>query len=778
MKSYEDILEYYKILNELMNYCKLTSTKEKFIDLKIYKNKDNLEKDFLLLQDTIDFFKYDLGFDLEELKEISKHIESLNMFGSYFEAKDLFDIKQNLSIYRKSKNRVKAIKDKYKKLYQLFDNDFNTKSMEEFLNNIVDDNGNISDEASILLRDIRKQKNIINENIKDKLESMFTDPNFSKSIAEKIITKRNDRYVINVKSDFKGNIKGIEHDRSSTGNSVYIEPIGIVSLNNKFREYEAREREEIRKILLKVFEFLRNNKNDLENTYEVLKSIDFLSAKAQYAIDNDCSIPKIVNKPSLNLINAKHPLIDKNKVVPISFKLEDDQKIMLITGPNTGGKTVTLKVAGLLTIMALSAIAIPASEKSEIGMFENVLADIGDEQSIEQNLSSFSSHVKSISHIIDVCSNKSLVLLDELGSGTDPIEGSAFAMAIIDYLNQKNCFSIISTHYSEVKAHAYNNVGIKSASMEFDVKTLNPTYKLIEGLPGESNALIIAKKYGIADEILENAKSYISEDNKKVEQMLLAIKEKNEQLELLNSETEKLKNELETEKLEYKEKINQLEKEKNDIIEKSIAEADEYLKSMQAKAKALVDKINNEDATKENAKNIQRNINMLYNSIIEDKKKQKKKTIVEKTDIKYEIGEDVIIKSMNQNAKILKIISSKNSVQVQSGILKFIVPIDDIQKVIKSKVKPKGLTTYKTPNTKSEIDVRGKLATDAIHEIELFLDKAILSGYNIVYIVHGKGTMVLRQKIRDYLKTSPYVLKYEDSNPNEGGHGCTVVTLK
>lgn len=778
MKTYEDILEYYKIKNELIDYAILNSTKEKFLDLTLYTSKEKLEEELSLMLDMIDFYKYDGGFSIEVIKDIDAPLKSLEILGSYLETVDLSNIRMDIILYRKCKSRAKNVRDKYKRIYDLFVSSIDTKDLETVLNDIIDDDGNILETASPLLKDVRKQKHIINETIKDKLEGYINDPKFSNAIAEKFITTRNDRYVLAIKTDFKGLIKGIEHDKSSTGNTTYLEPLGIVSLNNRLREYEAREREEIRKILIRITEYIRGKKEEVLSINETLKRLDFLNAKVIFSHNHDCTVPKILTKGTFKLVNARHPFIPKDKVVPISFSIDEKSSLMLITGPNTGGKTVTLKVAGLLSIMALSGIPIPSDESSQILMFDRILADIGDEQSIEQNLSSFSSHVSSIANILKDSTSKSLILLDELGSGTDPIEGAAFAMSIIDYLNNMGCYGIISTHYSEVKAHAYNNQGIKTSSMEFDVKTLAPTYRLIEGIPGESNALIIAKKYGISDDIIQNAKSYISEDNKKVEKMLQAIKKQNEDLELANEKVRALTEELNEKKEEYNKKIFDLEYQKEEILNESIKKADEYIRNMQAKAKALIEKINQEDASKQNVKDTQRSINMLYNSIIEDKKKSSKPSKIKIKDTGFSVGEEILVKSLNKTAKIIKILDTKASLQVQAGILKMVIPITDAIKLKHKNTKPKGTVIYKRSDSKTEIDVRGMIASEAIHDIESFLDKAVLTGYTLVYIVHGKGTMVLRQKIREYLKTSPYVKEFKDAEQNEGGHGCTVVTLK
>ena len=780
MKKNYDVLEFHKIINDLMELALLDSTKEKFLDIDIIKEKSVLDKELVLMSEMIDFYKFDDGLELTGLADLSRMFKSIDVIGSYLSSEDFSVLKRNLAIFRISKGRAKNVRDKYKTIWNLFADAQEVKDIENFISEAIDDNGELKDDASFGLKDVRRQKQNINANIKEKFDDLMSNKDTQRAVQERIITKRNERYVIAVKTDFKGLIKGIEHDRSATGSTVYIEPINIVSLNNKLREYEAREREEIRKILLRLTEIVKTKKEEILEIKEILERLDFLNAKTIYSVNKKCVVPKVINKEYLKLVDARHPLIDEEKVVPINFSVGNGENIMLITGPNTGGKTVTLKVAGLLTLMALSGIPIPAGEKTEIGYFHNVLADIGDEQSLEQNLSSFSGHVSKIKEIIENSSSKSLVLIDELGSGTDPMEGAAFAMSIIDYLNKKNITSIITTHYSEVKAHAFNSENIKSASMEFDVESLSPTYRLLEGIPGESNALIIARKYGISDEIIENAKKYISEDNRKVEEMIKSIKEKNDELHLLTQELENSKSELLTQKNLYEEKIVNLENEKNKIIKRAYDKADDYLKNIQAKAKSLIEKISKEESKKEDAKNTQRSLNMLRESFIIDKKKniKEKKVVVKNVD--FSEGEEVLVKTLNQNGKILRVMPKDGRVQVQSGILKLVVSMDDIVKIQKKKNNRfKNFAALKrTSQVRGELDVRGMNADEAISEIETYFDRAMLTGYNEVYIIHGKGTMVLRKKIQEYLRTSKYVSEFKDANQNEGGVGCTVVTLK
>ena len=779
MKKNYDVLEFYKIINELIDLSRLEKTKEKFLDIDIIKEKSILDRELMLMKEMIDFYKYDDGLELAGLADITKMMNSIDIIGSYLSVEDLATLKKNLTIFRISKSRAKNVRDKYKTIWNLFSDVEEVREIENFISEAINDEGILKDDASIGLRDVRRQKQNINANIKEKFDELISNKNTQNAIQERIVTQRNDRYVIAVKTDFKGLVKGIEHDRSATGSTVYIEPLNVVSLNNKLREYEAREREEIRKILLRITEIVKTKKEEILEIKEILERLDFIDAKTTYSVNKKCIVPKIINKEYLKLVEARHPLIDENTVVPINFELGNPENIMLITGPNTGGKTVTLKVAGLLTIMALSGIPIPANEKTEVGYFHNVLADIGDEQSLEQNLSSFSGHVSKIKDIIEHASSKSLVLMDELGSGTDPMEGAAFAMAIIDYLNKKHVTSIITTHYSEVKAYAFNTTGIKSASMEFNVETLSPTYRLLEGIPGESNALIIARKYGISEEIIENAKSYISEDNQRVEEMLKSIKEKNDKLEMMHAQLEATRAELDKQKNIYEQKMIKLENEKNEIIKRAYEEADNYLKNMQAKAKNLIDKINSEESKKEDAKNAQRSLNMLREAFITDKKKNVKEKKIITQNVDFAIGEEVLVKTMNQNGKILKIMPD-NRIQVQTGILKLVVSTDDIVKIQKKKTnKFKNFASLKrTSQVRGEIDLRGMNADEAIAELETYMDRAMLTGYHEIYIIHGKGTMVLRKKIHEYLRTSKYVAEFKDANQNEGGVGCTVVTLK
>lgn len=773
-----NILEFNKLKDSLSEYMVIEKNRERVEELEIYKDINLLRKDFEIVRDFIDFSKYDGGIETAGMKDTIEILKKCDLMGMYFEPEELYDINQNLRLFRLFKNRLEDL-DKYKELKGKFVSVPVVKFIEDIINKTIDNEKKIQDEASLDLRDIRAQKKLLSANIKRKFDDMFSNETYSKAIQEKIITIRDGRSVIPVKLDFKGLIKGIEHDRSSSGQTVFIEPLSIVSLNNKMRELEAREREEIRKILLRITDQIRMNVEDVRKIGESVLELDFLNGKSKYAIDNNCTIPEINAREQLSIVEGRHPFIEKEKVVPLTFEIGRKYNTLLITGPNTGGKTVALKVAGLLTLMALAGIPIPAKENSSIGFFSGVYADIGDEQSIEQSLSSFSAHLKNVQDILSNVTKNSLVLLDELGSGTDPVEGSAFAMAVIDFLKDRKVKSMITTHYSEVKAYGYNEEEIETASMEFNSDTLSPTYRLLIGIPGESNALTIAKRLGVCDEVIERAKTYISDENKKVEKMISNIKDKADELEAMQVEVNRLKEKAKKDQEEYEEKLRQLEAEKNIILKEAYEKADTMIKDMQNKAAALVKKLQSEENKKDDMKNVQKSLNMLRTSLDQEKKAnvEQKPKVIRKIDIKE--GEKVLVLSLKQYAVVLKINTSKETAFIQAGILKLEVPLDDLKKIVEKKEKVYGsASTSSRTSVKPKIDLRGKMVEEAIYELESYFDRAMMNGYKEVQVVHGNGTGALRKGIVEYLKKCRYVKEFRFGGQGEGGVGCSVVTLK
>ena len=772
-----NILEFDKLKENILNNVVIEENREVIENLKPYKDLSILNNELKIVKDFMDLLVFDGGFEAVGLKNISNLMEKIKLIGTYLDPEELWDINFNLKTLRVFKNRIDEL-GKYKSLRDAIGNIPNLRVVEDTINKAINIEKESKDDASLDLRDIRLHKKTLNMNIKRKFEELFDEPSLANAFQERIITERDGRMVTPVKYDFKGLIKGIEHDRSASGQTVFIEPLSIVSLNNKMRELETKEKEEIRKILLRIAEVLRNHKDDILVVGEKIMYLDILNAKSIFSIDNKCDIPNVSNREILYLEKARHPFISKDKVVPLTFEIGKDYDILLITGPNTGGKTVALKTAGLLTLMALSGIPIPASENSKIGFFEGVFADIGDEQSIEQSLSSFSAHLKNVKEILENVTKNSLVLLDELGSGTDPIEGAAFAMSVIDFLNEKKCKSFITTHYSQVKAYGYNEEGIETASMEFNTDTLSPTYRLLIGIPGESNALTIAQRMGLPEVILSKARTYISEDNKKVEKMIENIKNKSQELDEMREKFAKLQEEAERDRERAKQEILTIEKQKNEIIKAAYEEAEKMMNEMRSKASALVEKIQHEEKNKEDAKKIQKNLNMLSSALREEKNKTVEAVKKIKTKVNFKPGDRVFVSSINQFANILKINDSKETANVQAGILKLEVPFNEIKVVEEKKEKVYNVNTHKKTAVRSEIDLRGKMVDEGIYELETYLDRATLNGYTEVYVIHGKGTGALREGILKYLKTSKYVKEYRIGGHGEGGLGCTVVTLK
>ena len=772
-----NILEFDKLKENILNNVVIEENREVIENLKPYKDLSILNNELKIVKDFMDLLVFDGGFEAVGLKNISNLMEKIKLIGTYLDPEELWDINFNLKTLRVFKNRIDEL-GKYKSLRDAIGNIPNLRVVEDTINKAINIEKEIKDDASLDLRDIRLHKKTLNMNIKRKFEELFDEPSLANAFQERIITERDGRMVTPVKYDFKGLIKGIEHDRSASGQTVFIEPLSIVSLNNKMRELETKEKEEIRKILLRIAEVLRNHKDDILVVGEKIMYLDILNAKSIFSIDNKCDIPNVSNREILYLEKARHPFISKDKVVPLTFEIGKDYDILLITGPNTGGKTVALKTAGLLTLMALSGIPIPASDNSKIGFCEGVFADIGDEQSIEQSLSSFSAHLKNVKEILENVTKNSLVLLDELGSGTDPIEGAAFAMSVIDFLNEKKCKSFITTHYSQVKAYGYNEEGIETASMEFNTDTLSPTYRLLIGIPGESNALTIAQRMGLPEVILSKARTYISEDNKKVEKMIENIKNKSQELDEMREKFAKLQEEAERDRERAKQEILTIEKQKNEIIKAAYEEAEKMMNEMRSKASALVEKIQHEEKNKEDAKKIQKNLNMLSSALREEKNKTVEAVKKIKTKVNFKPGDRVFVSSINQFANILKINDSKETANVQAGILKLEVPFNEIKVVEEKKEKVYNVNTHKKTAVRSEIDLRGKMVDEGIYELETYLDRATLNGYTEVYVIHGKGTGALREGILKYLKTSKYVKEYRIGGHGEGGLGCTVVTLK
>lgn len=654
--------------------------------------------------------------------------------------------------------------------------------LEEAIRMAIDDNGAVLDSASDLLRSLRNQLRAKESKVRERLESMIRSSNAQKMLSDAIVTIRNDRFVIPVKQEYRGHYGGIIHDQSSSGQTLFIEPQSIVQLNNEVQEIRVKEQLEIERLLIELSGRVAESSSELTIIVKVLAQVDFLFAKARFGRKIKASKPKMNDEGRISLFKARHPLIPMDEVVANDVYLGKDFSTIVITGPNTGGKTVTLKTVGLCTLMAQAGLQIPALDGSEMAVFASVFADIGDEQSIEQSLSTFSSHMVNIVDILNEVDFQSLVLFDELGAGTDPQEGAALAISILDEVYKRGARVIATTHYPELKAYGYNREGVINASVEFDIETLSPTYKLLIGVPGRSNAFEISKRLGLKENVIEMARSYVSADSNQVEGMIAALEENRVQAEKELEEAhsflkdaEKLHTDLQKQMAEYynkKDVLVEKAKEKAQlIVEKAKTEADEIihqLRKMQIEKQAEV----KEHELIEAKKRLEEAL---------PKTKQAKKavsTASQKHVLKP--GDEVKVLSFNQKGHLLEQVSEKEW-QVQIGILKMKVNEQDLQYIKSEKVvetRPMATVKGKDFHVSLELDLRGERFEDALVRVEKYIDDALLAGYPRVSIIHGKGTGALRQGVQEYLRNHRSVKRIRFGDAGEGGTGITVVEFK
>lgn len=660
---------------------------------------------------------------------------------------------------------------------------YTNRRIEEEINRIVIDEETISDDASRNLFNIRRSIRSKMEEIRRKLNSILSDKDNEIRLQDSIVTMRDGRYVVPIKREAKSHFKGITHDQSSTGQTVFIEPIEVVELNNDIRKLEIDEKEEIRKILKELSEMVEVYAEDIYENQFKLSILDFSFAKAKLALSMNANFPIINKEKFIDIKNARHPLLF-GKVVPINISLGRQFNALVITGPNTGGKTVSLKTLGLLIVMAQSGLFIPADEFSHIPIMKNIYTDIGDKQSIELSLSTFSASMTNIVSILNKADKNCLVLFDELGSGTDPVEGAALAMSIIDYLVKKDVLLVSTTHYSELKLYAMTTDKVINASVEFDVDTLSPTYKLVIGTPGKSNAFEISKRLGLKEEVLNTARGYISKENREFESLISNIeidrlRMERELLELrqLKLETQKLNEKLKYDIEDKKEKaLEEIESSKtlaSEIIENARKEAKDILKMAKSKTNAGHSELDRAYSE----------INSKVKKISSKYEKKQKEILGNVEEVK--LGQIVKINSMKDVGIVQTLPDSKGDLSVQIGILKFSVNIkdlshtEDIKEEKKTKAQYKNVLQNKSKDVvKSELDIRGKNVLEAIPDIEKFFDDSIIMGMKEVSIIHGKGTGALRDGITQFLRSSKYVDKYRLGELKEGGAGVTIVTLR
>jgi DNA mismatch repair protein MutS2 len=646
----------------------------------------------------------------------------------------------------------------------------------------IDDNGQVLDSASTKLRTIRQSLRAQENRVREKLESYTRGKNASKMLSDSIVTIRNDRYVIPVKQEYRSNYGGIVHDQSSSGQTLFIEPDAVVQANNEIRRLIMNEQEEIERILIALSLEVQTVAHDLFSLVNILGEIDVILAKAKYGQANNCTKPSVNNDGVIRLIKARHPLLDKEEAVPNSIEFGGDITAIVITGPNTGGKTVTLKTVGLCTLMGQAGLPIPVLDGSEISVFDQVFADIGDEQSIEQSLSTFSSHMVNIVDILGKFDENSLVLFDELGAGTDPQEGAALAISLLDEVHGRGARVMATTHYPELKAYGYNREGVANASVEFDVETLSPTYKLLIGVPGRSNAFEISKRLGLPSHIISHAKSFTGTDRHEVESMIASLETSRKQSEkdaelakIYLSDSEKLKSNLNEQLQQFDEKKDTLEQKAKEKARKIVEEAKREAEGIIAELR-MMQKNANQTIKEHELIDVRKR---LEKAAPENKVLKKQKQLNERQ-LTLKQGDEVKVLSYGQKGTLLDKVSNDEWI-VQIGILKMKCHESDLEYLKPEKQKQtvtmtnvKGRDTY----VKLELDLRGERYEDAVMRAEKYIDDAVLSNYHQVSIIHGKGTGALRQGIQQFLKNHSRVKSYRFGEAGEGGYGVTVVELK
>jgi DNA mismatch repair protein MutS2 len=660
------------------------------------------------------------------------------------------------------------------------------KPLEDAILDCIDENGEVLDHASPELASIRRELRSGEGRIREKLENMIRSSSVQKMLQDTLITLRNDRYVIPVKQEYRGSFGGIVHDQSGSGATLFIEPEAIVAMNNKLRETRAAEMREIEKILQKLTAQAADHGEELLIDLELLAELDFAFAKARMAHEMKATQPRMNDRGFLKLKRGRHPLIDKDKVVPLDVELGNNYTAIIVTGPNTGGKTVSLKTVGLLSLMAMSGLFVPAEDGSQLCVFDAIYADIGDEQSIEQSLSTFSSHLTNIIRILGSMTAKSLVLLDELGAGTDPAEGSALAIAILEHIHARGSRIIATTHYSELKAYAYNRKSVINASMEFDIATLSPTYRLLVGVPGRSNAFAIAERLGLQRSIIDHARGEVSEEDLRVENMIASLEENRISAESERQSAEALRKQMEAQRAKHEEERLRFEEQKEKLLLKAQEEAREAVAKAKREAEVIIADLR-KLAMEEGA-------SVKEHKLIEAKRKldeaspqvQTKKVKSAGKQGKIEPGDEVMVYSLNQKGSVLEVHGSDATVQL--GILKMKVALDDMEllkpkaadaaKAVQPKQSGASLNRTRDDNVKMELDLRGESLEEAIMEVDRFLDESFLSGFGQVYIIHGKGTGILRTGIQQYLRKHTHVKSFRNGNYGEGGIGVTVAELK
>lgn len=723
------------------------------------------------------------GNPIPEFSDIGHHLKMATVGGTLSQ-KALLQVGETLRAARSARSSLVTDREDTPRITALARQLFTNRPLEEEIFNAILSEDEISDHASPELASIRRHIRQCNDRVRDKLNAIIHNPNMQKYLQDALITVRNGRYVIPVKSENRQNVPGLIHDQSASGATLFIEPMGVVEINNDLKQYLAKEKQEIERILAELTAKLAPDAQDMAHNLIVLSELDMIFAKAMLGKAMRATEPKLNDQGRINLMGARHPLIDPDKVVPSNLWMGQDFTTLVVTGPNTGGKTVTLKTVGLLTLMAQAGLQIPANYGSEISVFDEVYADIGDEQSIEQSLSTFSSHMTNIVYILKNVTPRSLALFDELGAGTDPTEGAALAMSILERLRKMGVTTLATTHYSELKAYALSQTGVENASVEFDVDTLRPTYRLSIGVPGKSNAFEISRKLGLPDEIIEDANQRLTNEHIRFEDVIAnaeyhrQIAERERQLaEQAHRETQKIRDE--AERLQ-----KELEQQRSVMLKKAKEDAKKVLLKAQRESEQIISELKR-SRSKDGAQLKEHELNEMRRKLQGslDEMGEALSTPVTRVappkDLKP--GETVELIHLGTKGTVITPPNDKGEATVQAGIMKMKVHVSQLRRMeetSKEKKKTGNKIQISARPASMEVDVRGMNLEEAIGEVDMFIDNAVLAGLKTVSIIHGKGAGILRSGIQQHLKRYPAVQEFRLGRFGEGEDGVTIVTLK
>ena len=789
-KRHLKVLELDTVLERLSEEAISPLAKEGLISLEPSNDFDNVKA---LLKETEEAYILLSKFSAPSLfagGEIPSVIARTKL-KSTLSIKELLAVAEQLRVIRTAKDwRSDCRGIENMQIDRYFELLFPNKHLEDRINSVIKSEDEIYDKASTKLYDIRRKKSACSHKIKDILDKIVRGP-MAKYLQDAIITQRDGRYVVPLKVEHKAELGGIVHDTSSTGSTVFIEPMSVVETNNEMRVLELKEQEEIERILTELSLEVADFSDTLERSYNGIVALDSIFAKARYACKIGGTVPNLNTTGNIYLKRARHPLLPVKKAVPVTVGVGKDYDTLVITGPNTGGKTVTLKTVGLLTLMAMCGLMIPADDGSEIAVFDRVFADIGDEQSIEQSLSTFSSHMVNIVSTLEMSNNNSLVLLDELCAGTDPIEGAAIAKAILMRLAEKGAKTVATTHYPELKVYALDSDRVENAACEFDVQTLRPTYRLIVGIPGSSNAFAISEKLGLSENIIAAAKAQLTSEEVHFERLAKELEYERKKAEDERVEATRLRSEIEATKKRYDNLENELKIKQQKIIDESRARANRIVDDARNRSAMLLNeleeikkKFNAEKAAEslENARKLYKNS---IKNLEENADPVDEITAGERLSKLPDKGDAVIVLTINKEATVVDVNATSKKVQVVSGSIKMWVSLDELA-AKKGKNKPQipktrnitGTNSRANMTVKGEIDLRGMASDEAILELDKYIDSAILLGFGEITIIHGKGTGVLRKSVQSFLKGHRGIKSYRMGAFGEGETGVTIAELK